>query len=215
MVKMNERNGSRLFFKESDMATTHRLSTTGVLIVCFLGTQLSGTLFARDKQPSPSPESSSQSAVKGTSEAPGQALADPAAAVSADEQGASAAASSPSAEERFRFTLNNDMFTPDRRVGSTPAQSWRNTVTFVPVAPDLAQRGGYYGRGRGHHGAVVAIALGAVASIAGGAILVYANRPNCSANPTPGGCGYGTKVVGGAVLSAGIVGIVVGALTWR
>jgi hypothetical protein len=29
------------------------------------------------------------------------------------------------------------------------------------------------------------------------------------------GCNYGTKVVGGAVLSAGIVGLLVGALTWR
>jgi hypothetical protein len=212
---MNERNGSRLFFKESDMATTHRLSTTGVLIVCFLGTQLSGTLFARDKPPLPSPESSSQSAVKGTSEAQGQALADPAAAVSAGGQGATATASSPSAEERFRFTLNNEMFTPDRRVGATHAQAWRSTVTFVPVAPAFAQRGGYYGRGRGHHGGVAAIALGAVVSIAGGAILVYASRPGCSANPTPGGCGYGTRVVGGAVLSAGIVGLVVGALTRR
>jgi hypothetical protein len=206
---MNERSGSRLFFEESDMATTHRLSTTGVLIV-FLVTQLSGTLFARDKQPSASPDSSSQSAVKGTSEAP-----DPEPAVSADGQGASATGSSPSAAERFHFRLNNEMFTPDRRVGATHAQSWRSTLTFVPVAPGFAQRGGYYGRGRRHHGAVAAIALGAVASIAGGAILVYANRPDCSANPTPGGCGYGTKVVGGAVLSAGIVGLVVGALTWK
>ncbi len=59
------------------------------------------------------------------------------------------------------------------------------------------------------------IILGAVASIAGTAILVYANRPECSTNQTANGCGYGTKVIGGAVLSAGIVGLVAGALTWR
>jgi hypothetical protein len=58
--------------------------------------------------------------------------------------------------------------------------------------------------------------LGAAASITGGAILVYANRPECgTTNRMASGCGYGTKVVGGAVLSAGIVGLLIGALTWR
>jgi hypothetical protein len=57
--------------------------------------------------------------------------------------------------------------------------------------------------------------VGAAAAIAGTAVLVYANRPECSTLPTASGCGYGTKVVGGAVLSAGVVGLLVGALTWR
>jgi hypothetical protein len=57
--------------------------------------------------------------------------------------------------------------------------------------------------------------LGAIATIAGAAVLVYANRPACSANPNAGGCGYGMKVVGGAVLSVGIVSLVIGAVTWR
>jgi hypothetical protein len=57
--------------------------------------------------------------------------------------------------------------------------------------------------------------VGAAAAIAGTAVLVYANRPECSTFPTASGCGYGTKVVGGAVLSAGVVGLLVGALTWR
>ncbi len=75
--------------------------------------------------------------------------------------------------------------------------------------------------GYGHHGrhhndaAVTAMVLGAAGVIAGSAVLVYANRPDCSANPNLGGCGYGTRVVGGAVLSAGLVGLLVGALTWR
>ena len=51
--------------------------------------------------------------------------------------------------------------------------------------------------------------------LAGAAVLVYANRPDCSTNPNLGGCGYGTKVVGGAVLTAGLVGILTGALLWR
>ena len=74
-----------------------------------------------------------------------------------------------------------------------------------------------YGRHGRHHNdaAVTAMVLGAAGVIAGSAVLVYANRPECSANPNLGGCGYGTRVVGGAVLSAGLVGLLVGALTWR
>jgi hypothetical protein len=44
---------------------------------------------------------------------------------------------------------------------------------------------------------------------------VYANRPDCGPNPRLNGCGYGTKVVGGAVLTGGIIGVVAGTLTWR
>jgi hypothetical protein len=75
----------------------------------------------------------------------------------------------------------------------------------------------YRGRrgGRRNESSAAAIALGAVGVIAGTAVLVYANRPECNANPQLSGCGYGTKVVGGAVLSAGLVGVMVGALTWR
>ena len=51
--------------------------------------------------------------------------------------------------------------------------------------------------------------------IAGTAVLVYANRPECRVNDRGNGCGYGTKVAGSAVLSAGLVGLLVGALTWR
>jgi hypothetical protein len=56
---------------------------------------------------------------------------------------------------------------------------------------------------------------GAAASITGAAVLVYANRPECGSNQVASGCGYGTKVVGGAVLTAGIVALVAGALMWR
>ena len=76
---------------------------------------------------------------------------------------------------------------------------------------------GRFGRGRRHRndGAAVALFLGAVGTIAGAAVLVYANRPECSAAVQPGGCGYGTKVVGGSVLAAGLVGLTIGAVTWR
>jgi hypothetical protein len=73
-----------------------------------------------------------------------------------------------------------------------------------------------YGRRRRHNdAAVTAMLLGAAGAIAGTAVLVYANRPECSMNANLGGCGYGTKVVGTAVLSAGLVGLLVGAVAWR
>jgi hypothetical protein len=79
----------------------------------------------------------------------------------------------------------------------------------------FAQR--YRGRGyRGNRAQREEVVLGALASIAGGAALVYANRPECSAtNDAASGCNYGTKVVGGAVLSAGIFSLLLGAMTWR
>ena len=115
--------------------------------------------------------------------------------------------------DTVRFTISDNFFTsyvpPTKDV-------WRNTFTIVPADSSAFGQRGFRGRGRGRNqGAATAIILGSVAAIAGTAVLVYANRPDCSLNPRPGGCGYGTKVVGGAVLSAGVVGILVGALTWR
>jgi len=79
----------------------------------------------------------------------------------------------------------------------------------------FAQRRRFWGRGDRNEGARAAIVVGTIAAITGAALLVYANRPDCSANPAAGGCGYGTKVVGGAVLAAGAVGIVAGTVSWR
>jgi hypothetical protein len=207
------------------MARTHRLSTTGVLIVCLVGTQWSGVLFASEEEPSSRAAPSSQSVVNstssvviGTSEVQGGTSGGPAAEVSAGEQPTSATELTRSTMERSRFTLSNETLTANGPLGAASAPVGRSTFKFVPVeSSSFAQRGGYYGgRGRGRrNGAAAAIVLGAVASIAGGAVLVYANRPECSTNQTANGCGYGTKVIGGAVLSAGIVGIVVGAFMWR
>jgi hypothetical protein len=89
-------------------------------------------------------------------------------------------------------------------------------VTVKPVEPDIFAQRGWGRRGRwGRNGARSAIILGSVAAIAGAAVLVYADRPECSANHMASGCGYGTKVVGGAVLAGGVVSIVAGTLTWR
>lgn len=92
-------------------------------------------------------------------------------------------------------------------------------TSIVAIAPSRhdssVQRG--WGRGRWGRsgGARAAIILGGVATVAGAAVLVYANRPECSANHAASGCSYGTKVVGGAVLAGGVVTIAAGALTWR
>jgi len=92
------------------------------------------------------------------------------------------------------------------------------TAAMVPSAIEPSAYGQFGGFRRGRRrnaGAATAIFLGAVGAIAGASVLVYADRPECNANPTLGGCGYGTKVAGGAVLSAGLVGMTIGALTWR
>jgi hypothetical protein len=148
------------------MVRTPRLSTTGALIVCLMGTW-SGTLFAsQDERPS--------------SVAPVSALS----VTTASE-------------------LPSRLVISDRVFDSVETESF-------------AQRRGYRGRGNGRNGpAAAAIVIGAAASIAGGAVLVYANRPECSANHAATGCGYGSKVTGTAVLSAGIVSLIVGALSWR
>jgi hypothetical protein len=88
-------------------------------------------------------------------------------------------------------------------------------ATPVSEASQWGRHGGHRGGGGRNDGARTAIILGAIGVIAGSAVLVYANRPECGDFPDASGCGYGTKVTGGAVLAAGVVGITVGAATWR
>jgi len=171
------------------MARIDHVSTTAALIVCLVGSPLVGTLFASDAEPSSSQAPSSQSVTNTSVPAP-------------------TFVHSP-------FRLIDERLTADASVGAANAQAWRSTFSFIPLeSSSFAQR--YRGRGgRGRNASTAAIIVGAAASIAGAAVLVYANRPECSTNQAASGCGYGTKVVGGAVLSTGIVGLVVGAVTWR
>jgi len=87
---------------------------------------------------------------------------------------------------------------------------------LLPAASTALEAQGYRGRryGRRHDAALTAIVIGAAATIAGAAVLTYANRPECSVDQFAGGCGYGTKVVGTAVLAGGVVGLFAGAVTW-
>ncbi|HWF85099.1 MAG TPA: hypothetical protein VG222_09640 [Vicinamibacterales bacterium] len=112
--------------------------------------------------------------------------------------------------------MSDDVLAVNQPIDPAMGPIWRSALKFVPVESNAyEQRGRRRGRGGRNDAAQTAIILGAVAAIAGTALLVYANRPDCSTNPTASACGYGTKVVGTAVLSAGIVGLVVGAATWR
>ena len=167
------------------MANVYRLSTISALIVCLVIAQGNVALFA--SEPSPAP--------------PTAATAQPI----------------PTIE------LFADQTPPARSllaISDSALVSPRVPFTFVPSASEgFAQRGGYKG-GRGreqgrHDSATAALVLGAVASVTGAAILVYANRPECSTNPyRADGCGYGTKVVGGAALGLGVMGFTIAAITW-
>ena len=119
------------------------------------------------------------------------------------------------AGEPSHLVINDQMFAENPSFG-LPGQQLLATPMFASSeAEGLGQRGGYRGRGTRNGAATAAIVLGSAAAIGGGAVLVYANRPECSANHAASGCGYGAKVTGTAVLSAGIVALIVGALSWR
>jgi hypothetical protein len=185
---------------ESEMARTHRLSITGAVIVCLVSTQGNGTLFASEDERSSREALSSQSLTNMTS----------------DTQMTDLSSAPLPQTERSRFTLNARDFTANPSPGPV-AQGAHRTFNFVPAQSSTFAGQIYQGRPyrMGRNGSIAAIMIGAVATITGAAILVYANRPECGANQFAGGCGYGPKVVGGAVMSGGIVGLFVGALTWR
>jgi hypothetical protein len=205
------------------MATVHRASMTAAVIVCFLGTQLSGTLFAS--------EAGSSSAVP-VSRLPTDAASDVQVPVSFGLAYA-AAIGGPSVEttsvettdvssgsglESGHARLPFDALSVDEVLG-TVAPRGQRALELAPAGFDRfgaqVYQGPPYPYRRRHDASIAAIMIGAAAAIAGTAVLVYANRPECATDRIAGGCGYGTKVIGTAVLSGGIVGLFVGALTWR
>jgi hypothetical protein len=164
------------------MTRNHRLSTTGALVICLIGTQWSGVLFAsQEERPSNTTSSEVQQ----------------------------------STGEPSHLVFNDQVFAENPSFGLPGPRLLATSLFASSEAEGLGQRGGYRGRGSRNGAATAAIILGSAAAIGGGAVLVYANRPECSANHAASGCGYGTKVTGTAVLSAGIVALLVGALSWR
>ncbi len=85
----------------------------------------------------------------------------------------------------------------------------------APANSEIASQRGYGYRHHRNDAALTSIVLGAAGVIAGTAMLVYANRPECSVNANFSGCGYGSKVVGSSLLAGGLVGVLVGTVTWR
>jgi hypothetical protein len=197
------------------MIRTHRFSTTAVL-VCFLMAQWRGTLAASEQQPLSRPAPSSPSAVNVVVQGEELTSAIVGAADVTDGRPLDRESEALRVAERPRLRLPDEIFR--ERLFPVPAggDGWRGTPSLLPgEAGSLAQRRGYGRRGGRNDAARAEILLGAVAAIAGTAVLVYANRPECNTDPGANGCGYGTKVAGSAVLSAGLVGLLVGALTWR
>src|SRR5215471_14088812 len=167
------------------MANTHRLSIVGAVIVCFVGVQGNAMLFASENT-----SSSSETRIA-TSEA--IAPADASVLVL------------PSTE---KAPLKLDVRALGTNLSMTP------TLYSSSLAGQV-YRGRPYSTGRNNNGSIAALLIGTAATITGAALLIYANRPECSTNQFAGACGYGTKVVGACVLTGGVVGLMVGALTWK
>ena len=198
------------------MTRTNRLSTTAAVIVCLIGSPCTGALFASEKDPLSSEAPTTQSVSKPTAET--QAASTAAAIPVESDNGDGSVFLPQSPVKRSLFALTDERLVTDAPARSAGPQARRSAFNFAPDESTTFGQRGYGGRGSGggRNAAVAAVVIGAVAIIGGTAILVYANRPECSStNQMASGCGYGTKVVGGAVLSAGVVGLFVGALTWR
>jgi hypothetical protein len=204
---------------ENEMARTHHLSMTSAVIVCLVSTQGNGMLLASENECSLRETPSSQSLTSSTSATQTSTSGGLAPAIFIDEQIAgtdlSSAPLSAMEDSRFRFPAGG--FTAANPILEPAAQGARRTLNVVPTQSNAFAGQVYQGRPyrMGRDGSIAAIMIGAVATITGAAILVYANRPECDTHQFAGGCGYGTKVIGGAVLSGGVVGLFVGALTWK
>ncbi len=199
------------------MVRIRRASTTGAVIVCLLSTQSNAALFASEllassADPAESPYVPASGSV---AQSPTTDLQIPAIAMIDQQNPESTSEPAQARQEPVRLTLDS------ARINEwlAPAASGTNHGFHAgPSAFAVSSGQVYVGPPYPMHhndAAIAALAVGAIAVITGTAVLVYANRPECSINPFAGGCGYGTKVVGTAVLSGGIVGLFIGALTWH
>jgi hypothetical protein len=184
------------------MIRAHRSSTTAVLLVCLLGTS-SEILFANDGASSSSAGVTSSPSADNITTAKEDVSTISTTAVSTGQQ-------LPGTTEFVRSLGEPAPLNP-----ADVALAARSLALAPDRSAVFAQRGYRGYPGRNNSGAAAAMFAGAAAAIIGTALLVYANRPECTTTPTAGACGYGTKVIGTSVLSAGIVGITIGALTWK
>lgn len=198
------------------MTNTHRSWMSAALMVSFVGLQTNTALFASDNESSSKETLELQSLADTTSDTQVTTSTESAPTISISEHPAGPAVSTSVPPMGYsRFTLPASFVDNPSVVGI--ANGAHRTFAMAPTASSAFAGQIYQGRPYkiNRDGSIAALMLGSIAAIAGTAVLVYANRPECTTNQFAGGCGYGTKVVGGAVLSGGVVGLVIGALTWR
>lgn len=194
------------------MANIPRASMIAVVIACFVTAQGNAIVFASEDTSSSRETPSSSSLISGASEPQPSTPNEVSSPTSNDDR--------PATPRSFKALLQTQPTRLNLDAGflaAIAALPEGRQLNLVPAQASALAGQIYQGQPYriGRNGSIAAIMLGAVATIAGTAILVYANRPDCSINQYAGGCGYGTKVVGGSVLAGGVVGLFVGALTWR
>jgi hypothetical protein len=198
------------------MTTTHRSWMSAVVMVSLVSLQASA-LFASENESSSTETLPSQVLPGSTSDTKIATSEGSAPTISVGDHPAAPDVSPASlpAMKYSRFTLPASFVEDPSLVGIANGAHRTFATTSAPSNSFAGQI--YQGRPykMNRDGSIAALMLGSIAAIAGTAVLVYANRPECTTNQFAGGCGYGTKVVGGAVLSGGVVGLVIGALTWR
>jgi len=201
------------------MVTVHRVSMTAIVIGCLLGTQWNDALFASGAGSPSSTAAVSPLLMTVASDVQAPTSLGSVHAVAIGGQSVETTdLSSASGLQGGRARLLFDALAVNEALGTVTPRG-KGAFEVAPAEfdrfADQIYQGAPYPYRRRHDASIAAIMIGSVAAIAGAAVLVYANRPECTTNTLAGGCGYGTKVVGTAVLSGGIVGLFVGALTWR
>lgn len=208
---------SHVCFGGMRMVNTHRSWMSVVVMVSFVSLQTNTALLASENESSSTETPASQSPADSTSDTQIATAAGSVPTISIDEHPVASDVSPtpPPPIGYSRFTLPKSFVENSSLVGIPNGAHRTFTTTLTPSSAFAGQI--YQGRPykMSRDGSIAALMLGSIAAIAGTAVLVYANRPECTTNQFAGGCGYGTKVVGGAVLSGGVVGLVIGALTWR
>jgi hypothetical protein len=194
------------------MTRSCRLSIASALISCLIGSHLNAALIA---------SSSVESSDRTGAPSPGVQTSLVARAASPASPAAGTAPLFGAVTDGSWFTFRKDEASQAAAV--LPATDLRAMARAfrLELPPSNAfaaaqvYRGRPYPARRDRAGSIAALAIGAAATITGAALLIYANRPECRNHEFATGCGYGTKVVGGAVLAGGAVGLTIGAITWR
>jgi hypothetical protein len=124
------------------------------------------------------------------------------------ENASSIQANQPTPTGRSPFVLSDEVLR--RSLSESDAREARATLYAYG-------QWGYYDPPPHHHhngAAQAAIIFGSAAVIAGTAMMIYANRPECDTLVNSNDC-YGEKVFGGSILAGGIVSLTMGMVMWH